>query len=56
MEGIYGASRYHQLWGKVHPLLVSSDFLQKSSKKLWIPLSRLSQPVQARLDRCERSG
>lgn len=33
MEGIYGASRYHQLWGKVHPLLVSSDFLQKSSKK-----------------------
>ena len=33
MEGIYGASRYHQLWGKVHPLLVTSNFLQKSSKK-----------------------
>ena len=29
----YGASRYHQLWGKVHPLLVTSNFLQKSSKK-----------------------
>jgi 2-polyprenyl-3-methyl-5-hydroxy-6-metoxy-1,4-benzoquinol methylase len=33
LEGIYGASRYHQLWGKVHPLLVTSNFLQKSSKK-----------------------
>ena len=28
-----GASRYRQLWGRVHPLLVTSNFLQKSSKK-----------------------
>ncbi len=33
LEGTYGALRYHQLWGKVHPLLVTSNFLQKSSKK-----------------------
>jgi hypothetical protein len=29
LEGIYGASRYRQLWGKVHPLLVTSNFLAK---------------------------
>jgi hypothetical protein len=33
LEGIYGALRYHQLWGKVHPLVVTPNFLQKSSKK-----------------------
>jgi hypothetical protein len=33
LEGIYGPTRYHQLWGKVHPLLITSEFLQKSSKK-----------------------
>jgi SAM-dependent methyltransferase len=33
LEGIYGTLRYHQLWGKVHPLLITSNFLQKSSEK-----------------------
>lgn len=33
LEEIYGALRYHQFWGKVDPPLVTSNFLQKSSKK-----------------------
>jgi 2-polyprenyl-3-methyl-5-hydroxy-6-metoxy-1,4-benzoquinol methylase len=33
LEGIYGPLRYHQLWGKVHPLLVTSNFLRETSKK-----------------------
>ncbi len=33
LEEIYGALHYPQLWGKVRPLLVTSNFLQKSSKK-----------------------
>ena len=31
LETVYGSSRYHQLWGKVHPLLITPDFLRKSS-------------------------
>jgi len=55
LERIYRALRYHQLWGKVHPLLVTSNFLQKSSKKHGYH-ARVPQPVQVRRDRCERGG
>ena len=31
LEQVYGSSRYHQLWGKVHPLVITPEFLQNGS-------------------------
>jgi len=33
LESQYGAKRYHEVWGKVHPLAITPTFLQRTSER-----------------------
>ncbi len=45
MANVIGAERFHKLWGKVHPILISRDFLSAMSEKYGFSLRCWTSPV-----------